>query len=86
MRTVKYRWRVHLSDGTSRDVTASTEDAAGHTALYAERLTGNRTRGLRVASMQRLFAVGWAAQQQGALGPGSATTQGEATGRASSEP
>ena len=45
---------------TTRD---STCGSAGRTALDAERVTGNRARGLRVLSAERLCAVGWQTQR-----------------------
>jgi hypothetical protein len=45
------------------DVTAASAKGAKRTALYAERVTGNRARGLRVLSAERLWAVGWRTQR-----------------------
>jgi hypothetical protein len=60
----KARWRVFFTDGTPpRDVTATSAEAAKRTALYAERVTGNRTKRLRVLSAERLWAVGWQTQR-----------------------
>lgn len=58
------RYRCHLSDGSVRDVTASTEESAGRTALYAERVTGNKTRRLRVVRVERLWPIGRQSQRR----------------------
>lgn len=56
----RYRYRVHFTpEGTPpRDVTASSAEAARLCALRAERLTGNKTRGLRATFVNQLWAVG----------------------------
>jgi hypothetical protein len=60
----KARWRVFFTDGTPpRDVTATSAEGAKRTALYAERVTGNRNKVLRVLSAKRLWAVGWQTQR-----------------------
>lgn len=57
----KFRWRVTFTDGTTppRDVIAATEEGAKQTAVYAERVTGNKSRRLKAKSAEKLFAVGW---------------------------
>src|SRR5579871_5030061 len=60
-----YRYRVFFTDGTPyREVTARTDDGARRTAVYAERVTGNKNRKLRVRSVHRLFAAGYRARAE----------------------
>ena len=54
------RPRYVAADG---DVTAASAEGAKRAALDAERVTGNRARGLRVLSAERLCAVGWQTQR-----------------------
>jgi hypothetical protein len=58
------RWRVYFAEGAQpRDVIVSSAEGAKRTALYAERVTGNRTKRLCVLSAERLWAVGWQTQR-----------------------
>lgn len=62
---MQYRWRVSFRTPgiPSRDVIASTEEAAKRTAIYAERLTGNKVKRLRAGTAEKLFAVGYRATE-----------------------
>lgn len=54
-----YVYRVTFSNGTPpRHVYATSAESAGRTGLMAERVTGNKSKGLRAVSAQRLYAVG----------------------------
>jgi hypothetical protein len=45
------------------DVTAASAAGAKRTALYAERVTGNKSKRLRDLSAERRWAVGWQTQR-----------------------
>ena len=54
------RPRHGAADG---DGAAASAEGAKRTALYAERVTGNRAKRPRVLSAERLWAVGWRTQR-----------------------
>jgi hypothetical protein len=62
--TERFRFRVYFCDGVPpRDVTATSTEGAKRTALWAERLIGRKGR-VWVSSVERLWAVGWRAQEE----------------------